>query len=94
MMCTKSSGVEPSSWLSSLQAQVVQQSGENAKLKLRERELNGEVGSLRTHLTAVQRGQTPPASPYQHTANNSSSSPVMREPTEMEVRRYLDTLIL
>ena len=68
-----------------LQAQVVQQSGDNAKLKLHERELSNEVSSLRSQLAAIERGG--PGSPYQRVANNSTvhSSPLLREPTEMEV---------
>ena len=68
----------------SFQAQVIQQTGDNAKLKIHERELQAEVEALRARLRAIERGETPPSSP--HIGNNTPSGPLLTEPTEMEVR--------
>ena len=62
------------------QAQVIQQSGENAKLKLKERELQQENEYLKTRLQGgdIQDG------PYQN-----SGGPLLFEPTETEYLRNI-----
>ncbi len=69
-----------------IQAEVIQQSGENAKLKIRERELTAENDQLRTQLSASGQGA------YNHTslANNNVASRghKIEEQTELEVNIY------
>lgn len=64
-----------------LQAEVIQQSGENAKLKLRERELQQEVEHLRSRL---QRGDMSDGLAFSH-----ASGPLLFEPTETEYLRNI-----
>ncbi len=69
-----------------IQAEVIQQTGENAKLKIRERELTAENDQLRTQLSTSGQGA------YNHTsrANNNVASrgPKIEEQTELEVNIY------
>ena len=67
--------------------QVIQQSGENAKLKIRERELIADLDFMRARIVAYERGETPPTSPHNHMGNSTGvEGPLLNEPTEIEVR--------
>ena len=67
-----------------LQAQIIQQSGDNAKLKIKERELAAENEELRLRLVAMERGESAPSSRY-HSNNSVASRTMYGDQTELEV---------
>ncbi len=61
-------------------------------MKIHERELLADNEQLKDKLSAIQSGQTPPASPaYNH--NYNPSGPLLGEPTEMEVSTINPSLV-